>query len=84
MNDEARDKTNLEALFKDLDDIFINAERSVVYKTVVEAVEKPLIEKALERTFGNQLKAAKILGIHRNTLKTKIGKFGIRPEKWKI
>lgn len=83
MKDDAN-KTNLEALFAELDEMFINAKGSVIYKTVVEAVEKPLIERALERTFGNQLKAAKILGIHRNTLKTKISKFGIQPEKWKI
>ncbi len=78
------DPRELLTIFKELDDIFINAKKSVIYKTVVETVEKPLIEKALERTFGNQLKAAKILGIHRNTLKAKISKFGIRPEKWKI
>jgi len=59
-------------------------EDCAIYKTAIEAVERPLIEKALERTFGNQVKAAKILGIHRNTLKTKIVKFGINPEKWKI
>jgi len=83
MKDSAK-KTNMGTLFTELDDMFISAERSIVYKTVVEAVEKPLIEKALERTFGNQLKAAQILGIHRNTLKAKINKFGIRPEKWKL
>jgi len=83
MEDSAK-RTSLEALFTELDDIFMNSERSVIYRTVVEAVEKPLIERALERTFGNQLKAAKILGIHRNTLKAKINKFGIRPERWKI
>ena len=67
-----------------LDDLFMNSNESFIYKIVVEAVERSLIEKALERTFGNQVKAAKILGIHRNTLKTKISKFGIHPEKWKI
>ncbi|MCX5666924.1 MAG: hypothetical protein NTY34_01225, partial [Candidatus Omnitrophica bacterium] len=77
-------KNHLEVLFKELDEMFKNADRSVIYKIVIEAVERPLIERALERTFGNQLKAAKILGIHRNTLKTKISKFGIHPEKWKI
>ena len=77
-------KTHLEALFTELDEMFMSADRSEVYKTVIEAIERPLIERALERTFGNQLKAAKILGIHRNTLKIKIGKFGIHPEKWKI
>lgn len=84
MEDSAENGINLEMLFNKLDDVFINAKIGVIYKIVVEAVEKPLIEKALARTFGNQLKAAKILGISRNTLRTKITKFGIRAEKWKI
>lgn len=84
MMKECAGKANLEELFTGLDEMFINADRSVIYKTVVEAVERPLIEMALKKTFGNQLKAAKILGIHRNTLKIKICKFGIHPEKWKI
>lgn len=35
-------------------------------------VEKPLIVEALRLTGGNKAKAADILGIHRNTLRTKI------------
>jgi DNA-binding protein Fis len=62
----------------------MSAKIGTVYKIVVETIEKPLIEKALERTFGNQIKAAKILGINRNTLRAKIHKLGIRPEQWKI
>ena len=77
-------KTHFEALFAELDEIFMNAGGNVIYKTIIEAVERPVIEKALERTFGNQLKAAKILGMHRNTLRAKISKLGIHPEKWKI
>jgi DNA-binding protein Fis len=84
MKNSAENRTYLEALFAELDDMFISAKGSAVYKTVVEAIERPQIEKALERTFGNQLKAAKILGIHRNTLKAKINKFGIHSERWKI
>jgi DNA-binding NtrC family response regulator len=57
--------------------------KGVLYKTVLEAVEKPLIEQALERTDGNQLKAARILGLNRNTLRNKIKKLGINVEKWK-
>jgi two-component system nitrogen regulation response regulator GlnG len=78
------DAPHLDGLFTELESIFMNADRGLIYKTVVEAVEKPLIEAAVRRTFGNQLKAAKILGIHRNTLKAKIKKFGIDPDRWKI
>jgi DNA-binding protein Fis len=84
MENSAKNAINLRLLLNKLDDTFINARIGAIYKIVVEAVEKPLIEKALARTFGNQLKAAKILGISRNTLRAKITKFGIRAEKWKI
>ena len=54
-----------------------------LYKVVIQAIEKPLIENTLERTFGNQLKAARILGINRNTMRSKIKKLGINPKRWK-
>ena len=57
--------------------------RGVLYKSVLEAVEKPLLEQTLERCEGNQLKAARILGINRNTMRTKIKKLGIDASKWK-
>ena len=55
--------------------------KGVLYKSILEAVEKPLIEDVLERTEGNQLKAAKILGINRNTIRAKIKKLGINVSK---
>jgi len=84
MQDNVKSKTHLEGMFEELDSVFLDVSKGELYKMIVESVEKPLIEKALQRTFGNQLKAAKILGINRNTLRTKINKFGIKPEKWKI
>jgi len=74
----------LEKLNLELDDSHYKEKQGTLYKYVLEKVEKPLIEQTLERTYGNQLKAAKILGINRNTLRTKIRKFGIDPRKWKI
>lgn len=58
--------------------------KGVLYKSVLEAIEKPLLEQILERCEGNQLKAARILGINRNTLRAKIKKLGIDVSKWKI
>ncbi len=43
-----------------------------LHENVVRRVEKPLIELVLAKTSGNQIKAAKMLGINRNTLHKKI------------
>ncbi len=56
----------------------------VLYKSILELIERPLFEHVLERTEGNQLKAARILGINRNTMRAKIKKLGIQVDKWKI
>ena len=39
---------------------------------MLREVERPLIELSLSATRGNQLKAAKLLGLNRNTLRKKI------------
>jgi DNA-binding protein Fis len=43
----------------------------------VELLEKTLIQRALERTKGNQSAASKLLGIHRNTLQRKMVEYGL-------
>ncbi len=43
-----------------------------LYDRLVAEIEKPLIELALRRTGGNQVKAARMLGLNRNTLRKKI------------
>lgn len=54
-----------------------NLERANLYDTVISEVEKAIITIVLEETGGNQLKAAKTLGINRNTLRAKIKKYRI-------
>lgn len=49
-----------------------------LYETVISEVEKALIEIVLKETGGNQLKAAKTLGINRNTLRTKVKEYRIK------
>lgn len=51
---------------------------SGLYDTVVAEVEKALIEMTLNETGGNQLKAAKTLGLNRNTLRAKMKGYGIK------
>jgi len=45
---------------------------SGLYDRVIHEVERPLIIKTLKLVKGNQLKAAELLGINRNTLRKKI------------
>jgi len=49
-----------------------------IYRRLLERVERPLLEAALAHTEGNQIRAAALLGINRNTLRKKIGELGIR------
>lgn len=49
-----------------------------LYNTVLSEVERALISIVLEETGHNQLKAAKTLGINRNTLRAKIKEYKIR------
>ena len=43
-----------------------------LYARMLEVLEKPLLAETLKATQGNQLKAARVLGINRNTLRKKI------------
>ena len=49
-----------------------------LYDRVLKEVEKPLIELCLTATRGNQIKAAALLGLNRNTLRKKIRDLDIR------
>lgn len=48
-----------------------------LYHLVISEVEKPLLEIVLEYTNSNQSKAAKLLGVSRNTLRKLISKYAI-------
>lgn len=69
-------KSKLEVLFQQQREA--NIELSGLYDIVLEQVEKPLIELALQSRNGNQVKTAQLLGINRNTLKKKIDSYKIR------
>ncbi|MEP3051729.1 MAG: sigma-54 dependent transcriptional regulator [Erythrobacter sp.] len=53
-----------------------------LYHSALAAFEKPLIEHALLETGGNQLRAAQLLGINRNTLRKRIGELEINPDRF--
>jgi len=54
-----------------------------IYRSVIDSTERSLIEKALRRVGGNQIMAARLLGINRNTLRAKIKKLKIDKEQFK-
>lgn len=49
-----------------------DADAGNLYRIVIESVEKPLLQSVLMLTRGNQVRAAALLGINRNTLRKKI------------
>ncbi|OGL15055.1 MAG: two-component system response regulator [Candidatus Rokubacteria bacterium RIFCSPLOWO2_12_FULL_71_22] len=51
-----------------------------LYDLLIGLVEKPLLRAVLRETGGNQVRAAQILGINRNTLRKKLVEHGIDPE----
>ncbi|MGC1270066.1 MAG: sigma-54 dependent transcriptional regulator [Croceibacterium sp.] len=53
-----------------------------VYHGAIAAFERPLFEHALRETGGNQLRAAELLGINRNTLRKRLDDLQIDPEPY--
>ena len=60
-------KDQLEALVGQM------VERGIQFDEAVNEFEKKFIKRVLDRSRGNQSRAARLLGIHRNTLSRKIG-----------
>jgi two-component system nitrogen regulation response regulator GlnG len=48
-----------------------------LHRQVLALVERRLLAHALERTHGNQLRAARLLGINRNTLHKRCRQLGL-------
>src|SRR5512135_27 len=68
----------LEEKLADLVERMGGLERGDIYSLVLHRVEKPLITLVLRKTEGNQVRAAHLLGINRNTLRKKIKELGIK------
>jgi two-component system nitrogen regulation response regulator GlnG len=52
-----------------------------LYDLMMGLVEKPLFRAVLRETGGNQVRAAQLLGINRNTLRKKLKEHGIDPDQ---
>lgn len=70
-------KDELEALINEM------VEQGVAYEDAITEFEKRFIKRVLDKAHGNQSKAARELGIHRNTLSRKIEDFKLdhRPRR---
>ncbi len=70
-------KDQLEALIGQM------VERGILFEEAVTEFEKKFIKRVLESANGNQSRAAKLLGIHRNTLSRKIEQYKLdsRPRR---
>ena len=56
-------------------------ENGFFMEEAVEILERDLIGRAVERTDGNRSEAAKLLGIHRNTLQRKIADYQLEEQR---
>ena len=52
-------------------------EKGVRYDAAVQDFEKAFISRVMERVKGNQSRAARMLGMHRNTLSRKIAEYNL-------
>ena len=64
-------------LVPDLVENLLAAHRGRVSREALAALEKPLLIHALQLTGGSQLRAARLLGINRNTLRKRCRELGI-------
>ncbi|RIV88887.1 sigma-54-dependent transcriptional regulator [Aurantiacibacter zhengii] len=53
-----------------------------LYHEALAELERPIFRHALSRTGGNQLKAAQLLGINRNTLRKRLSELEIDPDSF--
>ena len=82
----SNDNTTLESLVEKRVQILISKlndseTETNLYDQFIKTLEKPLIENILAYTRGNQIKAAIILGLNRNTLRKKILELGVTVRK---
>ncbi len=71
------ERTLAQIVREKLDSLIAKNSDGEIYRILLDEVERPLIEAALEKTDGNQIRAAALLGINRNTLRKKMTELGL-------
>lgn len=69
---------DVKEIIKQPEDSFISENRGNVYRALMEALEKNIIEKVFYYCRMNKLETARVLGINRNTLHAKLKRHRIR------
>jgi two-component system nitrogen regulation response regulator GlnG len=54
---------------------------SGLYDRILREVERPLLALSLQATRGNQIRAAELLGLNRNTLRKKLRELDLQPSR---
>jgi DNA-binding protein Fis len=72
--------SGLTALVPRLAEDLVATQPGRVYREVLAIVERPLIAHVLALTGGNQLRAARLLGLNRNTLRRRCRELGLSPQ----
>jgi Fis family transcriptional regulator len=67
----------MQRVIEGMDELFFKENEGHVWRDISDSMEKPLLEKLLRYTHWNQVQASKILGINRNTLRTKLKRHGL-------
>ncbi len=80
-NDNALEEAIARALAAYLQDTGQQNTIDDLYNQTLCALERPLLKRVMAMADGNQLKAARILGINRNTLHKKLTRYHIRPNQ---
>ncbi|MBT3264657.1 MAG: DNA-binding transcriptional regulator Fis [Acidiferrobacteraceae bacterium] len=66
-------RQSLAVYFADLE----GTEAQNLYPLVIGEIEKPLLQAVMHQAGGNQSRAARMLGINRNTLRKKLTQYGL-------
>ncbi|MBN2372202.1 sigma-54-dependent Fis family transcriptional regulator, partial [bacterium] len=81
VNDHACETDDFAAMFEEIINPFVDqiakSNKEHWASELTEGMEKALLKLTLQRVNNNQVKASKLLGISRNTLRSKIEKFGL-------
>jgi len=71
-SEQKRHNHDFDKITEELAQLALQSKGAYIFDEVLKKVEKQMIRKALELTEGNQVQAAKLLGISRNTLRKKL------------